>query len=124
MTHKFVAGSRQASLFRFRGSIRSAWRDRPAVRRIALLAALGLYAFLSLEPFDWQPPRQQPNHAERLPAGWRLPAPGIIIADPPHPWLEAAQKTVTGSATLALSAFACRVIGRRLERYDAQAASA
>jgi argininosuccinate synthase len=39
-------------------------------------------------------------------------------------YVDTTQKSVTGSATLALSAFACRVIGRRLERYDAQAASA
>ena len=39
-------------------------------------------------------------------------------------YVDTAEKTVTGSSTLALSAFACRVVGRRLERYDAQAASA
>ncbi|MGH6904412.1 MAG: VanZ family protein [Geminicoccaceae bacterium] len=100
MTHRSAAGSRQDSLSRFRGFIRSAWRDRPAVRRIALLAALGLYAYLSLEPFDWQLPRQQPNHAERLPAGWRFPGPGIVIADPPHPWLEAAQDAETIGVSL------------------------
>ena len=100
MTHRLAAGSRQDSLSRLRGSIRSAWRDRPAVRRIALLAALGLYAFLSLEPFDWQLPRQQPNHAERLPDGWRFPGPGIVIAEPPHPWLEAAQDAETIGVSL------------------------
>jgi hypothetical protein len=64
------------------------------------LVVLGLYAFLSLEPFDWQLPRQQPNHAERLPAGWRFPGPGIVIAEPPHSWLDAAQEAETVGVSL------------------------
>ncbi|MGH6899785.1 MAG: VanZ family protein [Geminicoccaceae bacterium] len=100
MTHKLAAGSSQDSFSGFRGAIRSAWRARPAVRRVTLVAALGLYAFLSLEPFDWQVPRQQANHAERLPEGWRFPAAGIVIAEPPHPWLEAAQHAETIGVTL------------------------
>jgi hypothetical protein len=34
-----------------------------------------------------------PNHAERLPDGWRFPASGIVTAPPPHDLLEAAQDT-------------------------------
>jgi VanZ like family len=100
MTHRLAARSREDSASRFRDSIRSAWRDRPAVRRIAAAAVLGLYAFLSLEPFDWQLPRQQPNHAERLRDGWRFTGPGIVIAEPPHPWLEAAQDAETLGVSL------------------------
>jgi hypothetical protein len=65
-----------------------------------LVAVLGLYASLSLEPFDWQLPRQQPNHAERLPDGWRFPGPGIVIAEPPHSWLDAAQDAETIGVSL------------------------
>jgi argininosuccinate synthase len=50
---------------------------------------------------------------------WYAPARAALDAH-----VDVAQKDVTGCATLALSASACRVIRRRLERYDAQAASA
>jgi hypothetical protein len=53
------------------------------------------YAFASLEPFDWEVPRQVPNRAERIAEGWRFAAPGIVIAEPPHTWLEAASAAET-----------------------------
>ena len=53
---------------------------------------MGLYAGLSLEPFDWEVPRQVPNRAERLPdGGWGFTEPGIVTAQSPHDWLEAAR---------------------------------
>jgi VanZ like family len=94
MRHRLAAGLSPASIFGFRGALESAWR-RPAIRRVTLMAAFAIYACLSLEPFDWQLPRQQVNHAERLPEGWRFPESGIVIAAPPHPWLEAAQHAET-----------------------------
>jgi argininosuccinate synthase len=60
------------------------------------------------------------EYASVLRAGrWFAPARTALDA-----YVETAQESVTGSATLALSAFASRVVGRRLERYDAQAAFA
>jgi VanZ like family len=65
---------------------------RPAIRRAILGAVVALYAGPSLEPFDWEVPRQVPNHAERLPdGGWRFAEPGIVTAQAPHDWLEAAR---------------------------------
>lgn len=77
----------------------SVWQTMPAVRWGTLAVVLGVYAIASLEPFDWQIPRQVPNHAERMPDGWRFAAPGIVIAEPPHDWLAAAR----AAETLALS---------------------
>ena len=71
-------------------SLASAWRRSPALRWGALAVLLTGYAFASLEPFDWEVPRQVPNRAERVAEGWRFAAPGIVIAKPPHTWLEAA----------------------------------
>ena len=95
MTHRVAAGSIRRSASSFGRAIGSAWRARPAVRRITLAAVLGIYAFLSLEPFDWQLPRRQANHAERLPDGWRFAAAGIVVAQLPDHWLEAAQQAET-----------------------------
>jgi hypothetical protein len=75
------------------------WQRSPAVRWGALAIVLGCYATASLEPFDWQLPKQLPNRAERVPDGWRFAAPGIVVAEPPHEWLEAA----TAAETLRLS---------------------
>jgi len=71
------------------------WDSVPALRRGALAVALGIYAFASLEPFDWQLPRQVANRAEQTPDGWRFAAPGIALAPPPHDWLEAARAAET-----------------------------
>jgi len=67
---------------------------------MTLAAALGIYAFLSLEPFDWQLPRKQVNHAERGPEGWRFAASGIVVAELPDPWLEAARGAESISISL------------------------
>ena len=91
MTHRVAADSSRGSLFGFRRAIASAWRARPAVRRLTLAAALGIYAILSLEPFDWQIPRNRANHAERAPEGWRFAASGIVVAELPDHWLQTAQ---------------------------------
>src|SRR5690606_32503949 len=71
------------------------WDSVPVLRRGALAVALGIYAFASLEPFDWQLPRQVANRAEQTPDGWRFAAPGIALAPPPHDWLEAARAAET-----------------------------
>jgi hypothetical protein len=71
------------------------WRTRPALRRATLAAALGVYALASLEPFDWEIPERVPNRAERAPQGWRFAASGIVIAAPPHHWLDAARAAET-----------------------------
>ena len=77
----------------------SVWQGVPALRWSVLVLVLGIYAFASLEPFEWRIPRQVPNHAERTQDGWSFAAPGIVIAGPPHDWLEAAR----AAETLALS---------------------
>jgi hypothetical protein len=73
----------------------SLWRTRPAVRWGALAVGLSVYAIASLEPFDWEIPTRVPNRAERAPDGWRFAAPGIVIAEPPHDWFEAASAAET-----------------------------
>jgi VanZ like family len=78
-----------------RGSVLSVWQSRPAVRWATLALVLGVYAMASLEPFDWQIPRHVANHAERTRDGWRFAASGIVIAQPPHDWLEAARAAET-----------------------------
>jgi hypothetical protein len=100
MRHKLAASPRRASLPGFRGALATAWRERPALRRVALMAALAFYAAISLEPFDWQVPRRVVNHTERLPEGWRFAASGIVVAEPPHRWLEAARRTETMDVSL------------------------
>ena len=65
-----------------------------------LALVLGVYAIASLEPFDWQIPRQVPNHAERTRDGWSFAAPGIVIAEPPHDWLEPARAAETFTLSL------------------------
>ena len=80
-------------------SVASMWHSLPALRWGVLVLVLGVYAFASLEPFEWRIPRQVPNHAERTQDGWSFAAPGIVIAGPPHDWLEAAR----AAETLALS---------------------
>ena len=80
-------------------SVASVWQGLPALRRGTLVLVLGIYAFASLEPFEWRIPRQVPNHAERTQDGWSFAATGIVIAEPPHDWLEAAR----AAETLALS---------------------
>jgi VanZ like family len=82
------------------GTQRSVWQTRPAVRWGTLALVLGAYAIASLEPFDWQIPRQVANHAERTRDGWRFAAPGIVIAQPPHDWLEAARAAETLTLSL------------------------
>jgi VanZ like family len=76
-------------------SVLSVWQTLPTARWGTLALVLGVYALASLEPFDWQIPRQVANHAERTRDGWRFAAPGILIAQPPHDWLEAALATET-----------------------------
>jgi VanZ like family len=73
----------------------STWRTRPALRWGALAVGLAVYAIASLEPFDWELPTRVPNRAERAPEGWRFAAPGIVVAEPPHDWLEAASAAET-----------------------------
>jgi VanZ like family len=80
-------------------SLASISRTRPAVRWGAVAVALGVYGIASLEPFDWEIPTQVPNRAERAPDGWRFAAPGIVVAEPPHDWLE----TAMAAETLGLS---------------------
>ena len=92
MTHRVAAGAVRSSLSGFGRGVASAWRARPAVRRMTLAAALAIYAVLSLEPFDWQLPRRQANHAEHGPEGWRFAASGIVLAELPEHWLENAQR--------------------------------
>ena len=81
-------------------SVLSVWQTLPAVRWGTLALVLGVYAIASLEPFDWQIPRQVPNHAERTRDGWSFAAPGIVIAEPPHDWLEAARAAETFTLSL------------------------
>jgi VanZ like family len=78
----------------------SLWHSVPAVRWGALVVVLGAYAIASLEPFDWQLPKQVPNHAERTRDGWRFAAPGIVRAEPPHAWLEPARAAETFALAL------------------------
>jgi VanZ like family len=79
-----------------------AWRTRPAVRWGTLAVGLSVYAIASLEPFDWEIPRRVPNRGERTPEGWRFAAPGIVIAEPPHDWLEAASAAETLGLSLVI----------------------
>ena len=81
-------------------SVLSVWQTLPAARWGTLALALGVYAIASLEPFDWQIPRQVPNYAERTRDGWSFAAPGIVIAEPPHDWLEAARAAETFTLSL------------------------
>jgi VanZ like family len=81
-------------------SVLSVWQTLPAARWGTLALVLGVYAIASLEPFDWQIPKQVPNHAERTRDGWRFAAPGIAIAQPPHDWLEAARAAETLTLSL------------------------
>jgi hypothetical protein len=78
------------------------WRTRPAVRWSTLAVGLGVYAIASLEPFDWEIPRRVPNRGERAPEGWLFAAPGIVIAEPPHDWLEAASAAETLGLSLVI----------------------
>lgn len=80
------------------------WRARPAVRWATLAVGLGVYAIASLKPFDWEIPRRVPNGAERAPEGWRFATPGIVIAEPPHDWLEAASAAETLAVSLTIRA--------------------
>lgn len=79
--------------------IRLARDTRPALRWLTLIPVLGIYAVLSLEPFDWELPRRVSNHAERLAEGWRFAAGGIVIA-PPLDGLEAARASESLEASL------------------------
>jgi hypothetical protein len=81
-------------------SLVSVWQSLPALRWGTLVLVLGVYALASLEPFDWRIPRQVPNHAERTRDGWSFAAPGIVIAEPPHEWLEAARDAETFALSL------------------------
>jgi VanZ like family len=83
-------------------SLWSLWRTLPALRWGTLVLVLGVYAIASLEPFDWQIPKQVPNHAERTRDGWSFAAPGIVIAAPPHDWLEPARAAETFALSLAV----------------------
>ena len=85
---------------RTQNSVLSVWQTLPAVRWGTLALVLGVYAIASLEPFDWQIPRQVPNHAERTRDGWKFAAPGIVIAPPPHDWLEPARAAETFTLSL------------------------
>lgn len=76
-------------------SSRPLWHSLPAVRWGTLALVLVAYAVASLEPFDWQIPRRVPNHAEQTRDGWRFAAPGIVLAQPPHDWLEPARTSET-----------------------------
>jgi hypothetical protein len=71
-----------------------------------LALVLSVYAIASLEPFDWQIPRQVPNHAGRTPDGWRFAASGIVVAEPPHDWLEAAGAAETLGLSLVVRSLA------------------
>jgi hypothetical protein len=76
-------------------SFAAIWRTRPAVRWSSLAVGLSVYAIASLEPFDWEIPKRVPNRGERTAEGWRFAAPGIVVAEPPHDWLEAASAAET-----------------------------
>ena len=78
------------------------WRTLPALRWGTLVVVLGVYAIASLEPFDWQIPKQVPNQAERTRDGWSFAAPGIVIAQPPHDWFEPARAAETFALSLAV----------------------
>jgi hypothetical protein len=78
----------------------SLWLSSAAVRWGTLALVLGAYALASLEPFDWQLPKQVPNHAERTRDSWRFAAPGIVLAAPPHDWLEPARAAETFALAL------------------------
>jgi VanZ like family len=80
-------------------SFAAIWRTRPAVRWSSLAVGLSVYAIASLEPFDWEIPKRVPNRGERTAEGWRFAAPGIVVAEPPHDWLE----TASAAETLGLS---------------------
>lgn len=67
-----------------------------------MVVALSVYAIASLEPFDWEIPTRVPNRAERTSDGWRFAAPGIVIAEPPHDWLEAASAAETLGLSLVI----------------------
>jgi VanZ like family len=92
-------------------SLASLWRARPAVRWGTLAVGLGVYAIASLEPFDWEIPARVPNRAERTPDGWRFAAPGIVIAKPPHDWLEAASASETLEVLLVVRALSAAQSG-------------
>lgn len=80
----------------------SRWWARSGLRWGTLAILLICYAIASLEPFDWQIPKQVTNRAERTPDGWRFAAPGIVVAEPPHDWLEAARAAETVGLSLVI----------------------
>jgi adenosyl cobinamide kinase/adenosyl cobinamide phosphate guanylyltransferase len=55
--------------------------DQASGRWSTLAVGLSVYAIASLEPLDWEIPARVSDHTERAPAGWRLAAPGIVIAN-------------------------------------------
>jgi hypothetical protein len=64
------------------GSLLGLWRFA-LVRWPALAVLLAIYAFASLEPFDWRVPERVPNGVTRLAEAWSFPSAGIVVADPP-----------------------------------------
>jgi VanZ like family len=63
------------------------------LRWSALAVLFAVYAFVSLEPFDWYLPTRLVNGATQIADGWAFPTPGIVLAaSSPLPWLASARE--------------------------------
>jgi len=80
---------------RRRWRLRSVWWQLRPLLWAALVAVLGLYAVLSLQPYDWRIPWSLDNGVVPLADGWDFPAAGIVIAPPPRALLASARRAET-----------------------------
>ncbi len=77
-----------------RWSILGLWRYA-LLRWTALVLLLAVYAYASLEPFDWRSSDRLVNGATPLTEGWSFPTAGLVIAGPPLAPLRAASQAET-----------------------------
>jgi hypothetical protein len=89
----------------------SIWRARPAVRWGALAVALG-----ATGSRPWSRSSGRSRHRCQIvpsepPDGWRFAAPGIVIAEPRHDWLEAASAAETLRLSLVIRPLSAAPLG-------------
>jgi hypothetical protein len=77
-----------------RWSILGVWRFA-LLRWTALVLLLVVYAYASLEPFDWRFSDRLINGATPLTEGWSFPTAGLVIAEPPLDTLRMASQAET-----------------------------
>jgi hypothetical protein len=65
------------------------------LRWSALAVLFPIYAFVSLEPFDWYLPTRLVNGATQIADGWAFPIPGIVLAEWPLAWMASAREAET-----------------------------